>query len=70
MAQRARNAASSRAHGLLRALEKAVEHGQVTAVPEAAVLAEACVHARFAAFDAISVLYRLGVPYGEQGGIR
>ncbi|MDG9711997.1 hypothetical protein [Streptomyces sp. DH10] len=66
MAQRARNAVSSRVHGLLRSLEKAVEHGRVTALPEVAVLAEACVRARLAAFDAISVLYRLGVPYGEQ----
>ncbi|MEU0169082.1 hypothetical protein ABZ214_27140 [Streptomyces iakyrus] len=65
-AQRARTAASSRVHGLLRLLERAVEDGQVTAVAEAAALAEECVRARLAAFDAISVLYRLGVPYGEQ----
>ncbi|MDC0773063.1 hypothetical protein [Streptomyces sp. HD] len=65
-AQRARRAASSRVHGLLRSLEKAVEAGQVTDSAEAAVLAEACVRARLASFEAVGVLYALGVPYGEQ----
>jgi hypothetical protein len=66
LAQRARSAAASRVHGVLRSLQKAAERGQVTATAEAAVLAEACVRAGLATPDAISVLYELGVPYGEQ----
>ncbi|MGR4848360.1 hypothetical protein [Streptomyces sp. LARHCF252] len=63
---RARRAASSRIYRLLCSLKNAAERGQVTATAETAVLAEACVRAGLAAHDAISVLYQLGVPYGEQ----
>ncbi|MER5832554.1 hypothetical protein ABT116_17305 [Streptomyces sp. NPDC002130] len=66
IAHRARRAASSRIRGLLSSLRKAAELGRVTATAEAAVLAEACVRAGLAAHDAISVLFQLGVPYGEQ----
>lgn len=66
IAHRARRAASSRIYRLLCSLKNAAERGQVTATAETAVLAEACVRAGLAAHDAISVLYQLGVPYGEQ----